>query len=84
MRSMWEWLARRSGRHIPVFGAWSKADSELRTPGSEYLAAQRACRHARVFGLGAERVAARGYRDVILDDSGSEEDRAAGGPGPDQ
>jgi hypothetical protein len=34
---------------------------------------------ARVFGLGAER-AADGY--VIPDDSGSEEGRAAGGPGP--
>ena len=31
---------------------------------------------ARVFGLGAERAAARGY--VIPDDSGSEEERAAG------
>jgi hypothetical protein len=36
--------------------------------------------HARVFGLGAERAAARGC--IILDDSGSEENRAAGGPGP--
>ena len=36
--------------------------------------------HARVFGLGAERAAARGY--IIPDDSGSEEERAAGGPGP--
>ena len=36
--------------------------------------------HARVFGLGAERAAARGY--IIPDDSGSEEERAAGGAGP--
>ena len=35
---------------------------------------------ARVLGLGAERAAARGY--VIPDDSGSEEERAAGGAGP--
>ena len=36
--------------------------------------------HAQVFGLGAKRTAARGY--VIQDDAGSEENRAAGGPGP--
>jgi hypothetical protein len=36
--------------------------------------------HARVFGLGAGRAAARGC--IIPDDSGSEEERAAGGPGP--
>ena len=35
--------------------------------------------HARVFGLGAGRAAARGC--IIPDDSGSEEERAAGGPG---
>ncbi len=34
--------------------------------------------HARDFGLGGERAAARGH--IIPDDSGSEEDRAAGGP----
>ena len=38
------------------------------------------CAHARVFGLGAGRAAARGC--IIPDDSGSEEERAAGGPGP--
>ena len=35
--------------------------------------------HARVFGLGAGRAAARGC--IIPDDSGSEEEQAAGGPG---
>ena len=35
--------------------------------------------HARVFGLGAGRAAARGC--IIPDDSGSEEEKAAGGPG---
>ena len=48
----------------------------LRPPGGEH----RPCSaHAQVFRLGAERAAGRGY--VMQDDSGSEEDRAARGPG---
>ena len=46
-------------------------------PGGEHPAVRRG---SPVFGLGAERSAARGY--VNADDSEDEAQRAAGGPGP--
>jgi hypothetical protein len=59
---------------LPVFRAWSEADSGT---GGEYPAAQRA---NPSLPLGAKRAAAADGC-VIPDDSGSEEERDAGGPG---
>ena len=59
---------------------WSMEQGRLGTYVHPAVTIRPRSAHARVFGLGAERAAARGY--IIPDDSGSEEERAAGGPGP--